>query len=362
MNGDEGHASGRREHSTGPPRRPRATLAKVAASAGVSVATVSKVLNGRSDVAPATRVIVQDLLKQHAYVRSSPPRPDSAAPPTVEVAVDGALAAYSAEVLQGVVDAGATIGVAVVLTSQVWAVGSQWVDRPSVWARSLSASGRRGLISISSNLGAAQVAALNRARVPLVVVDPMNLPISSVVSVGSTNFAGGMTATQHLLDLGHRRIAYIGGPETAACNQARLHGYLAAMESADAPVPPGFTTTGLFEYESGAARAGQILDLPEPPTAIFAGSDEVALGVAEAARMRHLRVPQDISVIGFDGTQLARMAAPPLTTVRQPLREMGSLALRTLLRLASGETIESHHVELATTLIIRGSTAPMGSE
>ena len=104
-----------------------------------------------------------------------------------------------------------------------------------------------------------------------------------------------------------------------------------------------------------------VLALAEPPTAIFAGSDEVALGVIEAARLRGLRVPEDLSVVGFDDTQLARMACPPLTTVRQPLREIGGVALRTALRLAAGETIESHHVELATTLVVRGSTAAPGA-
>ncbi|HMC02638.1 MAG TPA: substrate-binding domain-containing protein, partial [Cellulomonadaceae bacterium] len=99
-------------------------------------------------------------------------------------------------------------------------------------------------------------------------------------------------------------------------------------------------------------------DLPEPPTAIFAGCDEIALGVFEAARARGLRVPQDLSVVGFDDTQLAQIASPPLTTVRQSLREIGRVALRTALRLAAGETIGSHHVELATTLVVRGSTAP----
>jgi LacI family transcriptional regulator len=122
-------------------------------------------------------------------------------------------------------------------------------------------------------------------------------------------------------------------------------------------IPPEFVTTGLFDYETGVAMGAVVLDQPDPPTAIFAGCDEVALGVIEAARIRGLRVPQDISIVGFDDTQLARMAAPPLTTVRQPLREMGGVALRTAMRLAAGKTIESHHVELATALIVRGSTA-----
>jgi len=101
-----------------------------------------------------------------------------------------------------------------------------------------------------------------------------------------------------------------------------------------------------------------VLDLPEPPTAVFAGSDETAAGVIEAARARGLRIPEDLSVVGFDDTQVARFASPPLTTVRQPLREMGGIALRTSLRLAAGEKLESHHVELATELVVRSSTAP----
>ena len=198
------------------------------------------------------------------------------------------------------------------------------------------------------------------ARLPLVVIDPLNLPRARVTSVGSTNFAGGFAATEHLHSLGHRRIGYVGGPSTAACNQARLHGYRAAMEAGGAPVPPGFVTTGRFVYEDGVAGGAALLDLPDPPTAIFAGSDEMALGVMEAARARGLRVPQDLSLVGFDDTHIARMASPPLTTVRQPLREMGAVAVRTALRLAAGEAVESHHVELATELVVRGSTAPLG--
>lgn len=114
-----------------------------------------------------------------------------------------------------------------------------------------------------------------------------------------------------------------------------------------------------FTYRSGLLGAGALLDLAEPPTAIFAGNDEIALGIIETARTRGLRIPEDLSVVGFDDTLLARMASPPLTTVRQPLREMGGVALRTALRLADGEKIESHHIELATELVVRNSTAPL---
>ncbi|RCG29871.1 LacI family transcriptional regulator [Sphaerisporangium album] len=335
-----------------PASRRRATLATVAASAGVSVATVSKVLNGRSDVSAATRSLVESLLRQHNYVASAQRRGEGAALDTVEIELDADLNAYSTEIVQGAVRAGAELDAAIVVSIRTNA------DRSGAWARGLVTAGRRALIAVTGDLTAGQLAALSRAQLPLVVIDPLNLPQAEVTSVGSTNFAGGLAATQHLLALGHRRIAYLGGPATAACNQARMHGYRAAMEAAGAPVPPGHVRTGHFHYQDGVAGGAALFDLPEVPTAIFAGCDEIALGVMEAARARGLRVPEDLSIVGFDDTQVARMASPPLTTVRQPLREMGGVAVRTALRLAAGERVDSHHVELATELVVRGSTAP----
>jgi LacI family transcriptional regulator len=336
-----------------PSRDRPATLANVAESAGVSVATVSKVLNGRNDVAPATRALVQDLLHEHDYVAR---RVRPAQSPTIELCFHGQLNAYHTEVLQGAVEAGADAGVAVVVSVRPrWQRGAG-AKRPAAWTRELATAGRQAAVVVTSELRAADLTALSRARVPVVVIDPLNLPSARMTSVGSTNFAGGLAATQHLLDLGHRRIAYLGGPATAVCNQARMHGYRGAMEAEGAPVPDGYVRTGRFSYEHGIAGAAAVLDLPQPPTAVFAGSDETALGVIEAARTRGLRIPEDLSVVGFDDTPVARLAAPPLTTVRQPLREMGAVAVRTALRLAAGEKASSHHVELATELVVRQST------
>ncbi|PZG08494.1 LacI family DNA-binding transcriptional regulator [Nonomuraea aridisoli] len=331
--------------------RRRATLATVAASAGVSVATVSKVLNGRSDVSPATRSLVQAVLREHDYVAPAPRR-EVAGLATVELQFDAHLNAYSTEIVQGAVAAGAEAGVGIVVS-----IGNG-VERTTAWARELVAAGRRALIAVTSQMNAGQPAALARARLPLVLIDPLNLPRTRVTSIGSTNFAGGLAATHHLLSLGHRRIAYVGGPATAGCNQARLHGYRAAMESEGAPVLPGYVRSGHFRYHDGVEGGAAVLDLPRPPTAIFAGSDEMAVGIMEAARARGLRIPEDLSIVGFDDTQIAQVTSPPLTTVRQPLREMGGVALRTALRLAAGEKVDSHHVELATELVVRGSTAP----
>jgi LacI family transcriptional regulator len=332
----------------------RATLANVAASAGVSVATVSKVLNGRNDVAPATRALVQELLHEHDYVaRRVRPAPS----PTIELFFHVQLSAYHTEVLQGVLEAATEAGVAVVVSVRPRGRSGPGSDRPADWARELATAGRRAAIAVTSELAPADLATLARVRLPIVVIDPLNMPSTRVTSVGSTNFAGGVAATQHLLGLGHRRIAYLGGPATVACNQARMHGYRGAMEAAGVPVPDGYVRPGRFSYEHGIAGGAALLDLPQPPTAVFAGSDETALGVIEAARVRGLRVPEDLSVVGFDDTPVARLAAPPLTTVRQPLREMGAVAVRTALRLAAGERVDSHHVELATELVVPQSTA-----
>ncbi len=328
----------------------RTTLAAVARLAGVSVATVSKVVNGRSDVAPETRSRVQELLQRYDYVAPVGRRAGLAAPATVEVQFAGDLRPYVAEALEGIVAAATELAVSVVISQP---------DQGPRWTRDLVALGRRALIAVTSVYTPAYLDALTQAGPPLVVLDPLHLPHSDINSVGSTNFAGGFAATQHLLGLGHRRIAYLGGPAMAAANQARVHGYRAAMEARKAPVPGPYVRSGDFTYQAGVAGAAALLDLTDPPTAVFAGNDEIALGVIETARTRGLRIPEHLSVVGFDDTLLARMAAPPLTTVRQPLREMGGVALRTALRLADGERLDSHHVELATELVVRASTAPV---
>ncbi|HEU5267929.1 MAG TPA: substrate-binding domain-containing protein [Jatrophihabitans sp.] len=333
----------------------RTTLATIASVAGVSVATVSKVVNGRPDVAPTTRALVEDLLQEHAYVGR---RVEPVRAPSVEMLFHGRLTAYSTEILRGVVDEAAEIGIDVVVTRRPRDEQSAAVTSPSHWVRQLTAVGRQAVIAAASELSAGELTALARARLPIVVLDPINMPRARVTSVGCTNFTGGYTATQHLLDLGHRRIAYIGGTQTAACNQARMHGYRGAMEAAGVRIGKGYVRSGEFRYEDGLLEGGALLALAQPPTAIFAANDETALGVVEAARLRGLRVPEDLSVIGFDDTDAARLASPPLTAIAQPLRKMGAVALRTALRLAGGERVDSHHVELATELVVRDSTAP----
>ncbi|MET0695489.1 MAG: LacI family DNA-binding transcriptional regulator [Propionibacteriaceae bacterium] len=332
-----------------------ATLATVAASAGVSVATVSKVLNGRADVGAETRARVWTLLREYDYVeRRAEPR-TSADQAIVELVFHGGLSAYSLEILQGVVKGATDAGVAVAVS-----VRPRQHQRKSTgaWVRNLAAVGRRAVIDVVDDLREGDLAALSRARLPLVVIDPLNVPRRQITSVGATNFSGGLAATQHLLDHGHTRIAYLGTDVASAHNQARMHGYRAALDAAGISVPEAYVRSRGAFYEDGVVGGSHLLDLSERPTAVFAATDEVAAGVIEAARVRGLRVPEDLSVVGFDDTDVARLLSPPLTTVRQPLQEMGRVAVRTALRLADGEELESHHVELATELVVRGSAGP----
>jgi LacI family transcriptional regulator len=325
----------------------RPTLATVASAAGVSMPTVSKVLNGRLDVSPATRARVEQAIRDLQYVPvAGRGRTDER---FVEIVFDDLLNPYAAEIINGAADAGIAAGITVIPKRHTG-------DTPREWARRVSASGRDGIIIVTSVLTSEQIARFHEAGLPMVVIDTINLPSTEFTSIGSTNFNGGVAATGHLLQLGHRRIGHISGPLTLACSVARRHGYRAAMEKAGVPAADALEAMGSFSYDTGVLEALPWLDLPDRPTAIFAGSDQIAFGVLEAARLTGLRVPQDLSVVGFDDTYAAASTSPPLTTVHQPLKEMGELAVQTLLRLRSGEPIASHHVELATRLQIRAST------
>jgi LacI family transcriptional regulator len=218
--------------------------------------------------------------------------------------------------------------------------------------------GRAGLIVVTSAFSEAQLSAFRRHGIPVVVIDPQNPPPSDVVSVGATNWAGGKAAAEHLVALGHERIGYLGGPEGAECNQARLHGYMSVLMSHGIAVRPECIVHGKFRSEHGIEGLKRLLSLPERPTAIFAASDSIAVGVLREARRQGIGVPEDLSLVGFDGTAQAEDAVPALTSVSQPLQEMGRSALRSVLRQAHGEPLDSHRVELATELVVRESTAP----
>jgi LacI family transcriptional regulator len=193
---------------------------------------------------------------------------------------------------------------------------------------------------------------------PLVAIDPADIPDPQLPSVGATNWAGGISAAEHLLALGHERIAVIGGPEAYLCSRARVEGFRHALDRARRPFDPHLLRWGDFSHEAGFGLGMDLLDRPDRPTAVFAGNDRQALGVYEAARQLGLSIPEQLSVVGFDDLPLARWVSPPLTTVRQPLVEIGATAAELLIQLIDGRRLRSARVELSTALVDRLSTAP----
>lgn len=334
----------------------RPTLEQVARVAGVSKATASKVLNRRPHISADTRRRVEEAIDALGYVPSTGPR-EADRPETVAVVFDSLINIYSLQVLDGIVAAANAHDVEVVVDVLD---ADRRADGPlsTAWIRTLGSRGHTRLIVVTSELAAEQRRLLRTLGISVVAIDPLNPLDDEIVSVGSTNFTGGMQATRHLLDLGHRRIAFAGGLPASLASRERLQGFVSAMTAAEATPDPALILEQGFNFPAGVEMAGRFLADPEPPTAIFAGSDASALGVLEAARRRGLRVPQDLSVVGFDDTYVALSTAPPLTTVRQPIIDIGRVALRTVLQQSRGERPDSHHVQLATRLVVRESTAP----
>ncbi|MBT2229959.1 LacI family DNA-binding transcriptional regulator [Nonomuraea sp. NEAU-A123] len=334
------------------PAKRRVTIALIAEEAGVSIPTVSKVINGRPEVAPETRHRVERLLHEHGYQRRT--SQDDTPSGLVDLVFAEIESPWAMEIVRGAESAAREAGASVVMSvlHTHAGPGRDWLDR-------LASRRTDGVVVVASKLSTGVQAQLSARSLPFVVVDPEGEPAPGVVSVGATNWHGGLAATRHLLELGHRRVAMISGPADMLCSQARVDGYRAALETAGVEVDPMLIRRGTFLVDSGHDQGHALLSLPDPPTAIFAGSDLMAFGVFEAARQRGLRVPEDLSVVGFDDLPLSKSAWPPLTTVRQPLQEMAALATRTVLAMKRGEAPESRRVELATDLIVRESTAAL---
>jgi LacI family xylobiose transport system transcriptional regulator len=330
-------------------RRRELTVASIAEMAGVSAPTVSKVLNGRSGVALATRQRVEALLREHEYRR-----PDRIGPAAFLEVVFLQLESHQAvEIMRGVER---------VARERELAVGFlEALDRPvngRSWTDQVLARRPTGIIVVYAGLTPEQQAQLASSGIALVALDPTGEPLHSTASVGATNWTGGLAATRHLVDLGHRRIAAIAGPADYLCARARLDGFRAAMDGAGLAVDDELVRIGRFYFEDGLKHGQDLLGLANPPTAIVCGNDLQALGVYEAARQAGVPIPRRLSVVGFDDVEYVRWCGPPLTTVRQPLVEMGAAAANLVLDLAAGGSPEPTRIELATTLVVRESTAP----
>ncbi|HEX6523583.1 MAG TPA: LacI family DNA-binding transcriptional regulator [Streptosporangiaceae bacterium] len=328
----------------------------MAAIAGTSVPTVSKVLRGGTDVSPQMRLKVMDAVRTVGYTRRGRSagerlrdKPD--APSTIEVVVNHVEGTWMNRVLVGVEYEAAAAGLDVVIT--LARENHDWTSR-------LLRRHSAGAVVVLVDPSSSQFKALSAAGIPVVLIDPMSRPPDGTVSVGVANWDGGRIAAEHLLSLGHTRIGIVAGDRRHLYSRARVDGFRAAAE---APVPSEAVISvahGNWDPEKAEAVTHSLFDRDPAITAVFACSDTMALGVYDALAARDLRVPADVSVVGFDDRPEAQWARPPLTTVRQPTAELGATAVKRLLELARTDRNELRsrsRLELSTDLVIRASTS-----
>jgi LacI family transcriptional regulator len=330
----------------------RVTMQQVAAEAGVSVSTVSKVINGRYGVASETFETVTEVINRLGYEASLVARSLRNSRTNVIGVLVADFEPFSTEVLKGAADAIRGTGFELV----AYSAGGR-VDEHVGWERRYL-SRVMGTLVDGAVLVTPTVTDVQYDG-PVVAVDP-HTGRSSLPTVASDNLQGAHLAVDHLLGLGHRRIGMVTGRPDLVSAQLRERGYREAHAAAGVPVDEQLLRLGAFESDRGRGAARELLLLAEPPTAIFAANDLTALAVFDVAAELGVDVPRQLSVVGFDNIPESAMAHPPLTTVQQPIRQMGHDAITMLVSLIAGEEIADTHVTLETTLVRRRSTAAPG--
>lgn len=334
--------------------RVRATIEDVAREAGVSVATVSRALRGRPNVAPATRAHILRVAATLDY-EAHPQASRLASGRTMTVGLVAPLFGlwYASQVMAGAES---------VLAAEGYDLLIHAVDTPDNRRRFLANTGAfrgrvDGLLMVDFFARPDQVTSLRQSGAPTVTVGER---IEGFASVTIDNRRGAATAVRHLIELGHRRIGLITGDpipdDLSPVPDERAAGYQAALAAAGLAADPSLECSGGLAIEGGASSITQLLALPEPPTAVFCMSDEMAMGAIGRARELGARVPEDVSIVGFDDHDLAR--AFGLTTMRQAVVDMGRWATTMLLEAIEGAVADPIHREAEVHLVVRQSTAP----
>lgn len=327
----------------------RVTITDVARTAGVSVATVSKVINGRYGVAAATTERVQQVIDTLGYESSLVARSLRSHRTNVVGILVAEFEPFSTEILKGASAAIAGTGYELLAYSGGGRHGSEvgWEKR---YLSRLSGTLIDGAVLVTPTVVDPD------GGVPVVAIDPHTGP-ADMPTVDSDNLAGAVLAVEHLLALGHRRIGHLGGRPDLESSRLRELGYRQALQAAGVPFDPALVRVGGYASDTATGPARELLSLPERPTALFAANDTSALAAVEVALDLGLRVPEDVSVVGFDNVPESALSRPPLTTVAQPMQRMGREAVELLLHLLDGSGEErTTHVRLPTELVARAST------
>jgi LacI family transcriptional regulator len=336
--------------SNGNPTTRDVTIFDVADEAGVSYSTVSRVINNKDHVSPEKRERVLRAMAQLGYVANEQARSlAGGASRVVGLLVDSLITSYMDEIIRGIDEALDAENYDLMLYTT-----HRRKTKESVYVTKLTRKLADGLLLILPRNASAYLDTLRQRRFPHVLIDYLS-DGQNAPSISATNFRGAYDAMSYLLSLGHRRIGFITGNMEFGCARERLAAYKEALKDHGIPVDSALIREADFMQPQGYQCAQQLLSLPQPPTAIFASNDMMAFGVMEAARERGLRLPEDLSIVGFDDIPQAEHVHPALTTVRQPLEEMGRSAARLLLHYIAEPSAEVERIELPTELILRES-------
>lgn len=332
----------------------RVTIGDVASEAGVSIATVSRVVNGRYGVAPGTNEKVRAVIENLGYESSLVARSLRSRRTNVIGIIVADIEPFSAELLKGAARAIRSTGYELVVYSGGGHVGDQigWERR---YLTRLNGTLTDGTLLVTPTV----VDVPNTA--PVVAVDP-HAGVTWLATVDSQNLEGAVTATEYLIGLGHRQIGFIAGRPDLESARLREQGYLRALERAGIDFDQKLVKVGGYTREATEGPARELLESADPPTAIFAANDVSALATIDVARALGMSVPEDLSVIGFDNIPESALSDPPLTTIDQSIQEMGYEATRLLIERIADPLLEPVHLTLPTELVVRQSCRTPSSQ
>ena len=330
-----------------------AKLVDVARRAGVSVGTVSNVLNRPDQVRPATREKVEQAVRELGFVRNDSARQlRSGTSRLLAYVLPDARNPFFTDVARAAQERAREHDLALVLCDADSVAAQEDEFLALLLERRL-----RGALITSVDYTNPRLRELPGLGLPIVLVDHIEPPDSPIPSVGVDDIAGARAAVAHLIELGHRRIAFVGTPGSMAQVTGRHAGALAALGDAGLPEDALVVVeTDWLSAQDGRRAAARILELPaeERPTAVFCANDMLALGVLQEASLRGLAVPDDLAIVGYDDIEFASIAAVPLPSVRQPRHDLGTIAVDLIL---AGDDVVDRHPVLQPELVVRASTA-----
>lgn len=331
---------------------PKVTIVDVAERAGVSLGTVSRVLNNDAHVAPETRERVAGVVRELGYVANRQARGlKGSKTNSIGIIVPDLGTGYIGEIMNGV-DAELALNE---LDLMLFTTHRAAIKEANYVANMVQGM-VDGLLLVLPRNPADYMGSLTARNFPFVLIDHQGTG-NPCPSVGASNWQGAYNATEYLIKLGHRRIGFITGSMDLGAASDRLEGYRSALKANHVEEDTRLIYEGTFFQPDGYSGAKALLDLQDPPTAIFASNDAMAFGAMDGVRALGLRVPEDVSVLGFDDIPQAEVVRPALTTVRQPLRQMGAIAVQLLIDKLKNPQKEVSRIELPTELVIRASTS-----